>query len=185
VRYGALHLYYLHIQSLFPAAAMAIMMHSPATLTPTCKTETLGCSRGLFPGLWVVTWPVGRYRARDPWAIPGPGPCATQTTGCASERRCGPSLQARQGDSDGPPGCRRHPVWNGMYLSSAASWQCAWWDAPVAAAVLPGSAPPIQPMLPVSAFAAEQFGSGTGPGRLCTALHFGRPENKGGRDWKV
>ena len=118
MRYGALHLYYLHIQSLFPAAAMAIMMHSPATLTPTCKTETLGCSRGLFPGLWFVTWPVGRYRARDPWAIFGPGPCATQTTGCASERRCGPSLQAGQGDSDGPPraGCRRHPVWNGMYL---------------------------------------------------------------------
>ena len=119
-----MHLYYLHIQSLFPAAAMAIMMRSPATLTPTCKTETLGCSRGLFPGLWVVTWPVGRYRARDPWAIPGPGPCATQTTGCASERRCGPSLQAGQGDLDGPPGCRRrHPVWNGMYLSAAASWQ--------------------------------------------------------------
>jgi hypothetical protein len=145
VRYGALHLYYLHIQSLFPAAAMAIMMHSPATLTPTCKTETLGCSRGLFPGLWVVTWPVGRYRARDPWAIPGPGPCATQTTGCASERRCGPSLQAGQGDSDGPPraGCRRHPVWNGMYLRAAASWQCVLWDAPVAATVSPGSAPPI------------------------------------------
>jgi hypothetical protein len=124
---------------------MAIMMHSPATLTPTCKTETLGCSRGLFPGLWVVTWPVGRYRARDPWAIPGPGPCATQTTGCASERRCGPSLQAGQGDSDGPPraGCRRHPVWNGMYLRAAASWQCVLWDAPVAATVSPGSAPPI------------------------------------------
>ena len=123
---------------------MAIMMHSPATLTPTCKTETLGCSRGLFPGLWVVTWPVGRYRARDPWAIPGPGPCATQTTGCASERRCGPSLQAGQGDSDGPPraGCRRHPVWNGMYLRAAASWQCVLWDAPVAATVSPGSAPP-------------------------------------------
>ncbi len=36
---------------------------------------------------------MGRYRARgplnrarDPWAIPGPGPGATQTTGCASER---------------------------------------------------------------------------------------------------
>ncbi len=63
---GALHLYYLHIQSLFPAAAMAIMMRSPAPLTPTCKTETLGCSSGLFPGPWVVSGPVGRYRARGP-----------------------------------------------------------------------------------------------------------------------
>ena len=121
------------------------------TLTPTCKTETLGYSSGLFQGLWarVVTWPVGRYGASDPWAIPGPGPCATQTTGCASERRChgGPSLrlQAGQGDLDGPPGCRRHPVWNGMYLSAAASWQCALWDAPVAVTVSPGSAPRTPP----------------------------------------
>jgi hypothetical protein len=120
-------MYYLHIQSLFPAAAMTIIMRSPAPLTPTCKTDTLGCSRGLFSGLWVVTGPVCRYRTRDRWAIPGPGPGATQTTGCASERRCGPSLQAGQGDSDGPPGCRRHPVWNGMYLSETASWQCARW----------------------------------------------------------
>jgi hypothetical protein len=122
---------------------MAIMMLSPATLTPTCKTETLDCSSGLFPGLLVVTGPVGRYKARDPWAIPGPGPCATQTMGCASERRCGPSLQAGQDDSDGPPCCRRHPVWSGMYLSAAASWQYVQWDAPVTVTVLPGSAPPI------------------------------------------
>ncbi len=62
---------------------------------------------------------------RDLWAIPGPGMGATQTTGCASERCCGPSLQAGQGDSDGPPCCRRHPVWSGMYLSAITLWQ---WD---------------------------------------------------------
>ncbi len=63
--------------------------------------------------------------------------------GCASERRCGPSLQAGQGDSDGPPCCRRHPAWSGIYLSATASWQCARWDAPVAVTVSPGSSPPI------------------------------------------
>ena len=59
-------------------------------LTPVCRTprlhpsrqperrkaETLGCSRGLFPGpsRCVVTGPVDRYSARDLWAVPGPGP---------------------------------------------------------------------------------------------------------------
>jgi hypothetical protein len=60
---------------------MAIMMRSPAPLTPTCKTETLGCSRGLLPGLWVVTWPVGRYRASDQLGYSRAGPVCDSDDG--------------------------------------------------------------------------------------------------------
>ena len=140
----------MHIQSTFPAAVMAMRSTSrryaalrarlpPSRQPERRKAETLGCSRGLFPGpsRCVVTGPVavGRYSARDLWAVPGPGPGATQTTWCERRsRRC--PLQAGQGDSDGPPCCRRH-------LSAAAAWQCGRRDAAVAATVSPGSAPPI------------------------------------------
>jgi hypothetical protein len=48
----------------------------PSSQPERRKAETLGCSRGLFPGpsRCVVTGPVDRYSARDLWAVPGPGP---------------------------------------------------------------------------------------------------------------
>ena len=70
--WGSLHEYYLHIQSSVPAAAMAMRSTSRryaalrARLPPSRQSERgkpkpwaiPGCSRGLFPGPWIVTWPV-------------------------------------------------------------------------------------------------------------------------------
>ena len=114
------------------AVPHAGMPHSAPAYTPHVNLN------GEKPKPWAVPRPVTvcRYRARDLWAVPGPGPGATQTTWCERRsRRC--PLQAGQGDSDGPPCCRRR------HLSAAAAWQCGRRDAAVAATVSPGSAPPI------------------------------------------
>ena len=119
------------------AVPHAGMPHSAPAYPPHANLN------GEKPKPWAV--PVGCSRARHgvslpgPWTVTAPVTCGLvpgrgrETTWCERRSRWCP-LQAGQGDSDGPPGCRRHPVRSvDMHLSAAAAWQCARRDAPVAA----------------------------------------------------